>query len=984
MAKILICDPHETLAAALAEAIRRSGLSTVVVTEAGDVLSALEREQPALVVLDLQLGEGAGLEICRTLRESSAGELVPILFVGTGEDGVKNFGDALAEGGDYYFQKPVDMHKVVSKIRTYVGADKEGPAEVKSSPARMTVPDGGVALAGRVEQMLDLGTTFQQGRSVPPEKIEGERAEELEQQLFGDEAEKPTETAEPQADLPTREEETTKVEAEPKGAAVDAEDADQLLPPADEQPAGTVPAESAGFPQKTGKIDEPKPVLKAPEGKEPAEDESSKAVLSRAATELRETREEDATDDLEKETAAWSEIEEELERKEGKPIAAPTGEEEEEDGEEQARREAEEQAKQAAKEKARREAEERAKQAAKEQARREAEEQAKQVAKEKARREAEERAKQAAKEQARREAEEKIGEELEVKTSRELDAAETLAVEGPEGTRREVKRPVGVDEGYISDDDEELEAESLWRDVAEEKGWEMGDLAQRASDYVEKRIEDQEESSNLHLSLVPDSEEEQPSVLTSCGGEKLVELLQREAKLARETAATEPDGDQKGRVATVPGLPPRPGEKMVTIRAGLREEEKEDPAVEKEKTRELDPPVPEAKIQQKKASPGRDPGDSGDGGGGELAGEEDFFVPDMLPEFSAPDPEHADLGGEMVPAVLWRFYRQAVTGRVVFRSGGDTKDVFFENGIPIGVRSSQTVDRLEEVLFREGLIDRAAYAEARIKGIAQPRALAAHLVERGLLKPDELFPLVRRHLEDCLLGLFEWTEGSTSYEKQYALDAEKVRLARPLPALILEGIRRKFLLRRLVKVLGSPASLLAPVPSEDRSPRVPRLAQLGFLKEEREVLNLVNGFRPIEEIVFLSGHNATTVYRVLTACVVTGLLAVAVRGVRGGDEDADETLQRSLEIGRRRLEAKYEQINQASYFEILGVTEEATTYEIDAAYKRLTREFHPMNFAHTDFKNLQTKLDAIHQTLDEAHEVLADELLREGYRQSLS
>ena len=541
------------------------------------------------------------------------------------------------------------------------------------------------------------------------------------------------------------------------------------------------------------------------------------------------------------------------------------------------------------------------------------------------------------------------------------------AVEGPPGvTERDLKPP-----------DEELEAESLWKDAADERGREVEDMAQRASDYMGKRMED--EKSSPHLSLVPDSEEEQASEATSRGGEKLVELLQKEAKLAREKAAAETDDGQEDRVATSPDLPPYPGEKVVKISTELRREQEDDEEFEKEKTEDLKPLAPsppaEEEFRREKTSPRLPDVD---------AEEDELFVPDVAPELSAPNPAETDLDSEMVPAVLWRFYLQNVTGLVTFTSGGDSKEVFFENGIPVGVRSSQTADRLEEVLFREGLIDRAAYAEARIKGIAQPRALAAHLVERGLLKPDELFPLVRRHLEDCLLGLFEWTEGSTSYSRQFAPDAEKVWLARPLPSLILEGVRRKFLLDRMVQVLGSPASLLAPIPSEDRSPRAPQLSQLGFLKEEREVLNLVNGLRPVEEIVFLSGQNATTVYRVLLACVVTGLLAVAVRGVRGGGEGADDALERNLEIGRRRVEAKYEQINHASYFEILGVNAGATTYEIDAAYKRLVREFHPMNFAHAELRDLQDKLEAIHRTLDEAHEVLADELLREGYRQSLS
>jgi CheY-like chemotaxis protein len=1097
MAKILICEQDESLSGALSEAIQRSGLTTVVVSQAEEVQPVFEVEKPALVILDLQIGDGQGLDICRSLRESSAGELVPILFVGSGEEGVKNFGDALAEGGDYYFEKPVDTHKVVSKIRTYVGVDREGPTVVSPPPARPGEQEDGEALAGRVEQMLDLGSTIQKGLLAPPDKSEEERVEELEQHLFGDEPEEGSETAEPLEDLATAGEETTKIEAAPKGATPpSAAEPEQLLPPEGEPPPETESDESAEFPQKIDKIDDSKPVLEAPEGKEEAEDESSEAVLSRIASELKEMRDdkvEGEADPLEKEAAAWSEIEEEMEREEEEeeeeeekeeqadatapqaaaeqseavPVGAPHKEAEEKarleaeekerkeaeekarkeaeekerkeaeekarkeaeekerkeaeekarkeaeekkrkEAEEKARKEAEEKERKEAEEKARKEAEEKARKQAEEKARKEAEEKARKEAEEKARKEAEEKARKEAEEQARKEAEEKAWreaeeetrEEFEVKTNRELETLETLEtqqgmppVEGPPAeeptvTQRDVKSPK----------DEELEAESLWKDAADERGREVEDMAQQASDYMGKRME--EEQSTPHLSLVPDSEKEQPSEPTSRGGEKLVELLQKEAKLAREKAAAESDDDQEDRVSTSPDLPPHPGEKAVTIRSELRGEDEGDQEFEKEKTEDIEPLAPSVappeEFEREKTSPRLAapqaaaerseavPVGAPQTEAGEAAGEDDFFAPDVVPELSAPHPEQADLSGEMVPAVLWRFYLQNVTGLVTFTSGKDSKEVFFENGIPVGVRSSQTADRLEEVLFREGLIDRAAYAEARIKGIAQPRALAAHLVERGLLKPDELFPLVRRHLEDCLLGLFEWAEGSTTYSRQFAPDAEKVRLARPLPSLILEGARRKFLLHRMIQVLGSPASLLAPVPSEDRSPRAPQLSDLGFMKEEREVLNLVNGLRPIEEIVFLSGQNATTVYRVLLACVVTGLLGVAVRGVRGGDEGADEALQRNLEIGRRRVEAKYEQINHASYFEILGVNPGATTYEIDAAYKRLVREFHPMNFAHTELRDLQDKLEVIHRTLDEAHEVLADELLREGYRQSLS
>ncbi len=361
---------------------------------------------------------------------------------------------------------------------------------------------------------------------------------------------------------------------------------------------------------------------------------------------------------------------------------------------------------------------------------------------------------------------------------------------------------------------------------------------------------------------------------------------------------------------------------------------------------------------------------------------EDFFSRGLPPALLPPDPDSSDLAREPVPHLLWRLSVQGVAGKMVFRSGSDEKAVFFEAGVPVGVRSNQTADRLEELLFRQGLIDRAAYAEARVKGLEQARPLAAHLVERGLLRPDELFPLVRRHLETCLLGLFEWSSGEAHYEAELALDADKVRLARPLPSLLMEGIRRKFLLPRMMEQLGGPASLLAPVPAEQREPACDPEA-LELTAAEREVLRLVDGMRPIEEIVFLSGREVSTVYRVLLAANVVGLVRVAVRGLRADAENPEQSEQRDLEIRRRRLEAKFAQIHEASYFDILGVGEKANPYEIQAAHDELAREFHPLHYAHPALAELKPKLEIVQRTLAEARDVLSDDLLRAGYREAL-
>jgi len=111
---------------------------------------------------------------------------------------------------------------------------------------------------------------------------------------------------------------------------------------------------------------------------------------------------------------------------------------------------------------------------------------------------------------------------------------------------------------------------------------------------------------------------------------------------------------------------------------------------------------------------------------------------------------------------------------------------------------------------------------------------------------------------------------------------------------------------------------------------------------------------------------------------------VAVRGLHAAGSDPEQARQRDVEIRRRRLEVKFEQIHNASYFDILGVSPQASPYEIKTAFERLAREFHDLHYAHPALADLATKLDVVQRTLAEARDVLSDELLREGYRSALS
>ncbi|HUU01161.1 MAG TPA: DUF4388 domain-containing protein [Myxococcota bacterium] len=1062
MAKILILAPKSGALDSLSDAVQEAGWTPVIMHDGSRALSDFSSLSPALVVLDLQIEEGKGVDLCHRIRGIDGGDLVPILLLGTGSEGIRNFGDALVEGGDYYFERPLKISKVILKIRTYVGVDREATTlvappptgETRAAPKKSAPKD----LAERVEQMMDMGAAFKEGLLEPP----------------GDQREPPDDAIGTQAGAAEKESSARPLVNSPETTSVHKIDPSMvggLLPPGGKE----APKEKrvrAAFPQRPDKNDENVLSPPAESGKEDATDEiggeSRGVTVSRLFAELKEELEAtEERDELAEEAQAWSELaQEEQEDAEEKPrkekeekVRREAEEQTRRDAEEKAtearrvvlalayresdrrtrslieriarqreedriRREAQEKARREAQDKARREAQDKASREAQDKARREAQDKARREAHDKARREAEEKARRESEEKARREAQEKARREAEEKARREADLrdrqeasrkarAEAERRAQPEdeekaiGLRSVATEPAGVprDEDPFGDR-ELLQAESLWADALQEARTVHADRAEEPK------------------------KEAWPATMGA--GDKLVRLLQREAILAREQAVDE-DGISRpldlDTIPTVPGLPPRPGDEraerpsLAKIRTPGPEPPAQEEDFQREETADIRPPgesgqyISDEDFDEPKTSPildmrtlairsaksrlrrqeiaqGRESlldhsglpvtcGMEAQDRGEEFFGQDQVFAEPSPQPFMACNPARADLAQEMVPAIFFRLLTQETTGQVIFINGNDQKEVFFEVGVPVAIRSTQTADRLEEMLFREGLIDRAAYAEARIKGIGPPRALAAHLVERNLLRPEEYFPLVRRHFEDCLLGLFEWTTGQAEYHEETTPDAEMIRLARTVPWLILEGIRRKFLLERMVRKLGSPSSLLAAVAPDQHPRQLADLRSAGFLPAERTVLGLVNGLRPIEEIVFLSGHTAITVYRVLLAGVLMGLLTVTVKGIRGGGENEEEILKTNLEIARRRIEAKFDQINHASYFEILGVSETSTAYEVEAAYRLLSTEFHPMHFAHPALETLAEKLATIRTTLEEARDVLTDDLLRTGYQQSL-
>lgn len=109
----LIVDDEKLFANSAAEYFNLFGVRTAVVYDAAGCRDFFAAHEADLILLDINLGEGSGFELCRELREKTQ---IPILFLSartSDDDKIIAFNI----GGDDYIQKPCSLGVLLAKVK---------------------------------------------------------------------------------------------------------------------------------------------------------------------------------------------------------------------------------------------------------------------------------------------------------------------------------------------------------------------------------------------------------------------------------------------------------------------------------------------------------------------------------------------------------------------------------------------------------------------------------------------------------------------------------------------------------------------------------------------------------------------------------------------------------------------------------------------------------------------------------------------------
>jgi DNA-binding NarL/FixJ family response regulator len=116
-------------------------LATVAASSGVEALAAVRGELPALVVIDVELVDPSGYEVCRELRERF-GETLSIAFISATRTEPADEVAGILLGADDYFPKPLESDLFLARVRRLV--------------ARFPAPTLRPALTSREREVLAL------------------------------------------------------------------------------------------------------------------------------------------------------------------------------------------------------------------------------------------------------------------------------------------------------------------------------------------------------------------------------------------------------------------------------------------------------------------------------------------------------------------------------------------------------------------------------------------------------------------------------------------------------------------------------------------------------------------------------------------------------------------------------------------------------------------------------------------------------------
>ena len=327
--------------------------------------------------------------------------------------------------------------------------------------------------------------------------------------------------------------------------------------------------------------------------------------------------------------------------------------------------------------------------------------------------------------------------------------------------------------------------------------------------------------------------------------------------------------------------------------------------------------------------------------------------------------------------------RSRYTGAVAFEAPDGMRRVVFRDGDFVTAATSVDNESLVACLIERGTLPADANVKLGRKLPLFGRHAGAALIAHGYLQQDELWPVLRSHAEWLIGRIAKLERGETGVEPEVPprLATEPAVFGGATGAEVLvELVRRVSTPESSVARLGGAAVRLRQGPSQNL------LGECALPAEEAELVRSLDGETVTSAVERSKAQDFSSALLALVELGIletAGVSAQARRATTPAQPTRREPDRLDHEALRSRIAARRALVDEGDYFALLGVGRGATSYDVRRAYTELREELDPARILTPATADLRDDVDAILSVIDEAYEILADDLRRERYRRAL-
>jgi len=309
-------------------------------------------------------------------------------------------------------------------------------------------------------------------------------------------------------------------------------------------------------------------------------------------------------------------------------------------------------------------------------------------------------------------------------------------------------------------------------------------------------------------------------------------------------------------------------------------------------------------------------------------------------------------------------------GQLNFKRSEVQKTLYFQDGGLIFAKTNIAKERLGEILYKTGKISEDVFSS--LNKITKPNQVIGEiLVQKGFISQKDLYECLLVQMNEIALSLFSFFDAEITFQEKERYFDQSFELKMSLPLLLGRGIREMEFHPYLETWLKNRVLL----PKGD--------VYLHLLREEeRGLLKRIEGKKDTQALFSSQSLSAEIFWKTLFLLYCLDLVDFKTEE-KVEERKAEEAFSPELQANLKEIITISRKLSTLNYYQILGVSQQASEMDIKKAYFQLARKYHPDLFGRNLSPEIKGQIDVVFDAVTKAYRTLMSKDQKLGYDSKL-